>query len=219
MAGRGKDSKGSILWRIAPPRFLLFLVLYVVGVPVGVALIGWREGTMIAFDIAVIAFILSCLPLFDDEAAEMRHDAERNDANRPMLLGITALVGFVVMAAVAAELSQQGSPSPAIIVLVVGTLLLSWSFSTLVYALHYAHCFYTRERGGKDSGGIAFPGTEEPDYWDFLYFSATIGMTFQTSDTDIESRRIRKIATFHSFVAFAFNLGVVAFTINVLGGG
>ena len=218
MVARRKAGNGNILWRIAPPRFLLFLVLYVVGVPGGIALIGWREGTMAAFDVAAFAFVLSCLSLFKDEAEDMRLHAQRNDANRVMLLVITALVGIVVLTAVAAELSQRGSPPPATIALVVGTLLLSWSFSTLIYALHYAHCFYLPGAAGKDSRGIAFPATDEPDYWDFLYFSATIGMTFQTSDTDIESRRVRITATFHSFIAFVFNLGVVAFTINVLGG-
>ena len=126
---------------------------------------------------------------------------------------------LVVLAAVAAELSQKGAHSPVTLFLVIGTLLLCWGFGTLVFTLHYAHLFYMPGENGKDGAGIAFPGTEEPDYWDFLYFSATIGMTFQTSDTDIESRTIRKTATFHSLIAYIFNLGVVAFTINVLGGG
>ncbi len=43
-------------------------------------------------------------------------------------------------------------------------------------------------------------------------------MTFQTSDTSIRSTRLRKVVTAHSVVAFVFNLGVIAFTINVLGG-
>ncbi len=42
-------------------------------------------------------------------------------------------------------------------------------------------------------------------------------MTFQTSDTDICNSGIRKTATFHSLAAFVFNIGVLAFTINVLG--
>lgn len=43
-------------------------------------------------------------------------------------------------------------------------------------------------------------------------------MTFQTSDTDIKSGRIRRIVMGHGLAAFAFNIGVIAFTINVLGG-
>lgn len=220
MAARGKN--GGILWRIAPPRFLLFLVLFAAGVPAGIFLLGWREGVMAGFDLAAIAFILACLNLFDDEADEMRADARANDANRPMLLAIVILVSLVILAAVAAELAQQGAAEPRRIALVIATLTLCWAFSNLVYALHYAHLFYLTppgaRGGGKDSGGIVFPGEKEPDYWDFFYFAATLGMTFQTSDMNIESRRIRRTATFHCIAAFVFNLGIVAFTINVLGG-
>ena len=63
------------------------------------------------------------------------------------------------------------------------------------------------------------PGTDEPDYWDFVYFAFTLGMTFQTSDVSITDRRIRRVVLGHSLAAFVFNLGVLAFTINVLGGG
>jgi uncharacterized membrane protein len=64
-----------------------------------------------------------------------------------------------------------------------------------------------------------FPKTEEPDYWDFAYFASPRGMTFQTSDSDITSRRIRRTAMFHALAAFVFNIGLIAFSINVLGGG
>ena len=44
-------------------------------------------------------------------------------------------------------------------------------------------------------------------------------MTFQTSDVAIGDRMIRRVVTIHCLAAFVFNLGVLAFTINVLGGG
>ena len=71
---------------------------------------------------------------------------------------------------------------------------------------------------GTTARGSTFPKCDEPDYWDFLYFSYTLGMTFQTSDVDITSRHIRKVVVGHCLAAFVFNLGVLAFTINVLGG-
>jgi len=46
---------------------------------------------------------------------------------------------------------------------VVLTLSFCWLFSTVVYALHYAHLFYTQSSEGKDSAGLHFPGTKEPD--------------------------------------------------------
>jgi uncharacterized membrane protein len=123
------------------------------------------------------------------------------------------------MAAITAELkgAQSGQWPP--IALLVGTLLLVWAFANSIYALHYAHAFYaTDEDSGSDTGGIDFPETPTPDYWDFAYFSFTLGMTFQTSDVAITSGSIRKVALLHCFAAFVFNIGVIAFTINVLGG-
>ena len=101
---------------------------------------------------------------------------------------------------------------------IIGTLALCWLFSSLIYALHYAHLFYGDDQG-KDARGLDFPGTKEPDYWDFLYFSTCLSMTFQVSDMNITSPRIRRVVMFHCLAAFVFNLGIIAFTINVLGGG
>jgi uncharacterized membrane protein len=89
----------------------------------------------------------------------------------------------------------------------------------VVYALHYAHQYYVAgEKPDEDSGGLVFPGNLPPDYLDFAYFSLTLGMTFQTSDVEITSRPIRRIVTLHAFAAFVFNIGVIAFTINGIGG-
>ncbi len=204
--------------RIAPWRFIAFVVVAVAaGVAFGAA--GWRNGVMLGFDTGALLFFGLCAPMFGHEAAEMRAMAKRNDANRALLLGITVMVSGVIMVAVASELVQKGERKPLEIGLVIATLCLSWLFSNLVYAMHYAHLYYAAGSRGGDCGGIEMPGTAEPDYWDFLYFSSCVGMTFQTSDTDVVSRRIRRVVMFHSLAAFVFNVGVIAFSINLLGGG
>ena len=48
-------------------------------------------------------------------------------------------------------------------------------------------------------------------------FSYMIGMTSQVSDVAISTRAMRRLVLLHSLIAFAFNLLVVAFFINVLG--
>ncbi len=204
--------------RIAPPRFLLFVTLEVLGTLAGVVLLGWRAGAMAGFDLAALVFLLSATPLLDDKTSEMRAAAKRNDANRLGLLVITGIVTLTIWVAIAAELSQKGAPKLPMVVLIVATLTLAWFFSNTIWALHYAHMFY-REGDEGDSGGLAFPDTKEPDYWDFVYFSFCLGMTFQTSDVEMSDGRFRRAATAHCLEAFVFNLGVLAFTINVLGGG
>jgi uncharacterized membrane protein len=211
--------KSGIGQRIAPPRFLLFLGVAIVGSAVAIPLLGWREGGMAAFDAAALVFLAAVYPLLCSKPEQMREASERNDANRGLLLVITTIVSLAVLVAVASELSQHGSPKAWIVTLIVGTLALAWTFSNIVYALHYAHLFYIDlDEDGQDDGGLEFPKTEEPDYWDFVYFAICLGMTFQTSDVDITSRRMRKAVTAHCLAAFVFNLGILAFTINVLGG-
>jgi len=65
-------------------------------------------------------------------------------------------------------------------------------------------------------GGLNFPGDQDPDYWDFLYFSLVIGMTSQVSDVAITSRSIRRIAAMHGVLSFFFNVTVLALTVNMV---
>ena len=203
----------------APPRFVGFAIALGVALALLIPATGWARGTMAAFDIASALFLLSIVPLLWSKTDRMRDHARANDANRALLLGLTGLVSLVILVAVFSEL--QGKPSPTTIALVVGTLALSWLFSNTIYTLHYAHLYYSEE-DGEDRGGIDFPGGDagyEPDYWDFAYFSFTLGMTFQTSDVEISHAAIRRTVIGHCLAAFVFNIGVLAFSINVLGGG
>ncbi|MBL8656516.1 MAG: DUF1345 domain-containing protein [Altererythrobacter sp.] len=222
-ASQGEPDAG-IGNRLAPARFLVFLVLLIGGFFVWLALsdgADWRDGAVVAFDAAAAVFLISLIPLLrDSDAAAMRLHAARNDANRLAVLGLTTLLTIIAMAAITGEMKGAQAGEPMAIARLVGTLLLIWLFANGIFTLHYAHAFYLPDesRGG-DAGGLDFPGTDTPDYWDFAYFAFTLGMTFQTSDVDVRSRTIRKVALFHSFGAFVFNIGVIAFTINVLGGG
>lgn len=205
--------------RVAPPRFLLFVIVFAAALPVGIVGLGRGRGIMAAFDLAAIVFLVAVSTLLRrDEAAVMRQAARVNDANRGVLLGFTALTTAVILVAVAGEL--KGRSDTAALLLVVATLVLSWLFSNTVYALHYAHLYYLGDAAGHDAGGLDFPGSDgTPDYWDFLYFSFTLGMTFQTSDVTIRAVSIRRVVLGHSMAAFVFNLGVLAFTVNVIGNG
>ncbi len=209
------DHPRTIGNRVAPAHFLLFAGVGVVAV--GLAwLVGQelRRAMMLGFDIAAVLFLVSVAPLLRTrEGASIRAHARENDANRAVLLAITFIVMIVLFAAIATE-TLKHSPEPYTKFLIVVTLAIAWLFSNTVYALHYAHLAYGDEIACR---GLSFPGTDEPVYWDFVYFAFTLGMTFQTSDVTISDRRIRRVVTMHSLAAFVFNIGVLAFTINVLG--
>ena len=203
--------------KVAPPRFILFATLFVIGLFVAIPPLGWGRGAMSAFDVAAAVFLIAISTLLGHgEADKMRKAAANNDANRAGLLVLTGVTMLIILTSVAKEL--QGKTSVAATVLVIATLVFAWLFSNTVYALHYAHLFYSDcDDDGQDSGGLDFPECAEPDYWDFLYFSFTLGMTFQTSDVEISSRRMRRVSLGQCLAAFVFNIGVLAFTINVLG--
>ena len=200
---------------IAPPRFLVFLAALVICVPLGTAEFhDLALGAMAGFDLAAILFLALCFPLLRNSNADLiRTHAQANDANRTLLLVVTAIVLVILLIAIAAETVGQ-RPQPLTKILIVSTLVLAWLFSNSVYAFHYAHLSYS---DGKKA--LEFPSTPEPTYWDFIYFAFTLGMTFQTSDVAIHDARVRRVVTMHSLAAFVFNIGVLAFTINVLGSG
>jgi uncharacterized membrane protein len=201
---------------IAPPRFLLFMAALIATFPVASHFFQrWALGAMAAFDVAATLFLISCISLLGTkEARVIRDHATRNDANRHVLLVITGIVMAVLLTAITAE-AVGHNPQPFTKALIIGTLALAWVFSNTVYAFHYAHMVYMHPDVG--CVGLEFPRTTHPVYWDFVYFSFTNGMAFATSDVVITETRMRKTVIIHGLAAFAFNIGVLAFTINVLG--
>jgi uncharacterized membrane protein len=208
---------------LAPPRFVLFLTLFVAGTW------GWHtfghslaDALDLGFDGAALVFLASLWPLFMTrrDTAAMRQQAACNDANRVVVLGITTLLTVVVLSAIFGELPHVGhGGGRLVLVKLIATLLLTWLFANVVYALHYAHLFYSPgDVPGEDASGLDFPGGESPDYLDFVYFAFTLGMTFQTADVNITGKSIRRIAVLHGFAAFVYNIGVIAFSINAIGG-
>lgn len=202
--------------KIAPPRFLLFCATFGVGVMMLIPTLGRARGILMGFDIAAALFLISIAPLLSSKAERMRAHARANDANRALLLGLSVAVSFVVLVAVFSEMRAKANSTT--IALVVATLALCWIFANTIYTLHYAHLYYAPD-GEEDRGGIDFPGGHDPDYGDFAYFAFTLGMTFQTSDVEITSPAIRRVVIGHCLAAFVYNIGILAFSINVLGGG
>lgn len=204
--------------RIGPWRFLLFFVLLAGFSAVGLSFAEWSKALLGGFDAAAVVFVLTCLPLYRRDAKQLRIAARRNDANRLTLLALTFVLSLIIFATILFELGQKDALTGWEKALIAITLVTVWTFGNLTYTLHYAHLFYTSDDNGKDCAGLVFPGTKLPLLSDFTYFSFTLGVAVQTSDVDVTSQHIRKVVTFHCVAGFFFNLGVLALTINVLGG-
>jgi uncharacterized membrane protein len=201
---------------IMPWRFIVFFCTFIaVGLVLGSQFHNRALGVMAGFDAAAIVFIALCLfLLFIRDPVVIEQIARENDGKRTLLLVLTGIVVAVLMIAVASETVGR-NPQPITKILIISTLIVAWVFSNTVYALHYAHLAYITP--GNRCDGLDFPSTPLPIYWDFVYFAFTLGMTFQTSDVTITNERIRRVVTIHCLAAFFFNIGVLAFTINVLG--
>jgi uncharacterized membrane protein len=131
-----------------------------------------------------------------------------------MLLAVAVSVASIVM------LLQQGkamSAAPRAWHLALGcaALAVSWLLIHTLYAFHYAHRYYHSESRVR---GLDFPGKQDPDYFDFLYYALVLGMTSQVSDVQACSREMRRLTLVHGVLSFAFNVVVLALSINVIAG-
>ena len=146
----------------------------------------------------------------------MRLHASAQQEGRWTVLAVSLLLALVILVALSLELRSARNGSLLQIALAATTVVLSWGFMNTMFALHYAHDYYnTADTAG---AGLDFPGTEKPDYWDFVYFAFVIGMTFQVSDVQISNRILRRVALLHSLIAFFFNVVIIAITVNIVAG-
>ena len=184
-----------------------------------------RESTraVFAWDAALAVFIGGTLMMMADcDDSQIRVRAARQDEGQHFILIMAVAAAFISLLAIAAELSiakgEHGLVKGLRVALAFGTVLASWMFVQMIFALHYAHEFYGEGETGKARGGLLFPGDDTPDYWDFLHFGAVIGVAAQTADVAFGSKGMRRTGTVHCLVAFIFNTVVLALTINLLAG-
>jgi uncharacterized membrane protein len=125
---------------------------------------------------------------------------------------VASVTAIIVELAVAKSLS--GSAKYAYISLALFTIVASWVFTHMMFALHYAHDYYVARMDDRP-GGIEFPDDDEPRYGDFLYFSYIIGTSAQTADVSFTSKTMRRVGLVHCVLAFFFNTTILALTINI----
>lgn len=187
------------------------VVLALMAVPLRMTtrlLVGWDAGLVL-----YLMFVFRTMA--HSTVDNIRRRAALLDEGAIALLVLTTAAALASLVAVVAELGH--APSWQRIVMGVITILLSWTFMHLIFALHYAHEYYGA--GADDRvGGLVFPGDEDPDYWDFVYYSFVVAMTAQVSDVQITSKAIRRLSTAHGVVAFFFNATVLALTVNIVSG-
>ena len=187
-----------------------------VAVTLGLLALPWRMPTrlLLGWDSGVALYlVLSYRAAGRASIAIMRQRAAINDEGAVALLVLVTAAALASLAAVISELGH--GPGGYRLALGVSTVVLSWTFMHWIFALHYTREFYGSGRD-KESGGLIFPGKQDPDYWDFFYYSLVVAMTAQVSDVQITSKAIRRLTTVHGVISFFFNVAVLALTVNIV---
>jgi uncharacterized membrane protein len=98
-------------------------------------------------------------------------------------------------------------------------VLLGWLTLHSIAAFRYAHLYCERAESGnaegEDARGLAFPQTDEPASWDFLYYSFVVGMTAQVSDVQVLTMPMRRVTLVHSVISLFFNTVLLALAVNI----
>ena len=177
-------------------------------------LLAWSAG-------ALTYLLLSWWLATEFDARRTRERAQAQDQPGLMLFVLLLLSVFASIAAIALMLQHVRDFSAeqrlGHLALSLMALASSWLLMQTIFAFRYARLYYQQEKLGHPLGaGLEFPGKQPPDYFDFLYYAHVVGMTSQVSDVVVTSRPMRRLTLLHSVTAFAFNMLVLALSINVM---
>ena len=182
-----------------------------------IALIGAiRYAPALGWDVAAGTLLLwTWIRIWRMGADDTAVNATREDPTRPVsdvLLLAAAVVSLIAVGFFLVQASSaKGSAQDLLAAVGVVTVVLSWLVVHTVFTLRYAMLYYT----GKD-GGVNFNQSVAPRYSDFAYLAFTIGMTFQVSDTALQTNLIRRTALMHGLLSYLFGTGILAITINLV---
>ncbi len=178
------------------------------------ALLAWNAG-------ALLYLVLVAHLIATEDTERMRRRAVHEDEGRFAILVLVVVAAAAVLLAVGSQLTAvkgiTGLPRTLHIAMAGLTVVTSWMFTQVLFALHYAHDFYMA-RLHKQTDPLVFPGTTEPYYGDFMYFSCVIGTSGQTADVCFNGSALRGVGTLHCVLAFFFNATLLALTINIAAG-
>jgi uncharacterized membrane protein len=208
----------------SPPRPLAMLRLSVsIGVGAAAAVLtvflgNWRYAPSVGWDAAGIVFCgwiwLAIWPLSPQQTAER---ATAEDPNRPISDAITLAASVASLGALGLVLvdahQATGTARLMLALLAVLSVAISWFSVHTIFTLRYALLYYAAP-----VGGINFNQPEWPDYRDFAYVALTLGMTFQVSDTNLESSVVRATVLRHALLSYLFGAVILAAAVNLIAG-
>jgi uncharacterized membrane protein len=177
-------------------------------------MLGWNT-----FSLSMI--IMSWVSFFITDSKQIREQAKVQDPSRTIIfiiIIISTLASFFAVLLLILSKGENDNTSSLRIAVAVAGMLFSWFLIHTIFTLRYAHIFYGdhETKPNTHAGGLEFPGDSKPEYLDFAYYSFVLGMTFQVSDVQITSKRLRSLAMLQGLLSFVFNTIMIALTINLI---
>jgi len=213
-------AQAGIPGRLSTARSKL-LVSLVAGVLVGVVseTVGaGRSAPLIGWDVLAVVFCgWVWATIWNLDGLATAHVALRENPGRDALDFILLGAAVASLIAVGVVLFGAGHAAGNDKYLQAGfavlSVFVSWTLIHTVFTLKYARLYYSGT-----AGGIDFNESAPPQYSDFAYLSFTIGMTFQVSDTDLQTKQIRRTALRHAWLSFPLGAVIIAASINLISG-
>jgi uncharacterized membrane protein len=213
-------------WLIRIGAMQRLAVVIIVGVAAFLAQpdsISWHTRAVVSWDLSVLVYL--CLAWWLIALADARmtrdHALGQDQSGYVIFLFVVgaACASIVAIGFVVSTIKELAFwPRTWHLALTIDALISSWLLIHTVFAFHYARRYYAMLRGERStSPELLFPGSREPDYLDFAYYSFVVGMTSQVSDVAVTSRRMRRLTLVHGVLAFLFNIAVLALSINIIG--
>ncbi len=180
--------------------------------------------TIISFDVASLVYLALLYVLMSRSVTERSTPLSGRDEIRGAATVIAVVIlSIVSVIAVVALLNNLAHAPHWLNVIHLTTsllaIVLSWLLAHVIFGLHYMALFYDDGTTGGDSGhdrGLEFLNRPQPGYWDFMYYSFTIGMCFGTSDVAVTNTIMRRATLHHAIFSFFFVAAIVGFVVNIL---
>ena len=91
--------------------------------------------------------------------------------------------------------------------------MVSWLLVHTIFALKYARLYYGGGAPRAGSSSSTSCGRRTPTS---RYLAFTIGMTFQVSDTDLQTAEFRRLALRHALLSYLFGAVILGASINLI---
>ncbi|KQH77316.1 hypothetical protein AO501_08210 [Mycobacterium gordonae] len=179
---------------------------------------GWAYAPSVGWIAAALVYLVwTWVVVLPMDAESTREHVVPEDPPTGWVIDVVILSASVASLAGVGHLLTAGSRAGVEKNIAAGTgvvcIAVAWCVVHTVFSIRYADVYYSNS-----AGGIDFGGTENPRFLDFFYLGFTIGMTYQVSDTTLQTGQLRRIALGQALLSYLFGAVILAVTINLVVG-